>query len=69
MHYSRSIIALVVLVIATFLLVDQSHSTALDDYVKAPDPHFNWTVIQTYKEPDYILYILNFTSQKWLDGT
>lgn len=42
--------------------------TPLDDYVHAPDPHFAWTLIQTYEEIDYKLYVLNFTSQKWLDG-
>jgi len=40
----------------------------LDDYVRDDDPHFNWTLIQTYDEPDYKLYVLNFTSQKWYDG-
>jgi len=68
MHYSRSIICVFVSVIVTLLCVDKSQSTPLDDYVKTPDPHFNWTVIQTYQEPDYMLYILNFTSQKWFDG-
>jgi PhoPQ-activated pathogenicity-related protein len=29
----------------------------------------NWTVLHTYELPDYVLYILNFTSQKWLDET
>lgn len=50
------------------ILIDQYRSTPLDDYVNAPDPHFGWTLIQTYEEPDYKLYILNFTSQKWIDG-
>jgi hypothetical protein len=68
MQYNRSIISIFILGIITLLSVDKSQSTPLDDYVKAPDPHFNWTVIQTYQEPDYTLYILNFTSQKWFDG-
>lgn len=42
--------------------------TPLDDYVNAPDPTFNWTIITNYSMPDYKLYVLNFTSQKWLDG-
>lgn len=69
MQYNRSIIGLLVLVIVSLLVIDQSESTPLDDYVKAADPNFNWTVIQVYQEPDYTLYILNFTSQKWFDGT
>jgi hypothetical protein len=68
MQYNRSIICVFILGIISLLSVDKSQSTPLDDYVKAPDPHFNWTVIQTFTEPDYMLYILNFTSQKWFDG-
>ncbi|CAF1416794.1 unnamed protein product [Adineta ricciae] len=44
-------------------------SSPLDDYVHAPDPYMNWTVLKIYDMPDYVLYILNFTSQKWLDET
>lgn len=54
--------------LCALLLVANGSGTPLDDYVKAPDPHFAWTVILTYNQPDYTLYILNFTSQKWLDG-
>jgi hypothetical protein len=49
----------------SFYLTQQ---TPLDDYVKAPDPHYNYTLIKTYRIEGYTLYILNFTSQKWLDG-
>lgn len=45
-----------------------THQTPLDDYVKTPDPHYNYTLLQTYRIEGYTLYILNFTSQKWLDG-
>ena len=51
-----------------FVLNNQCSSTPLDDYVRAEDPHFGWTLIQTYEEIDYKVYVLNFTSQKWLDG-
>jgi len=47
---------------------NKCYSTPLDDYVRDNDPHFNWTIIKTYDEPDYKLYVLNFTSQKWMDG-
>ena len=50
------------------LTINSSESTPLDDYVHAEDPHFGWTLINTYDEIDYKLYVLNFTSQKWLDG-
>jgi hypothetical protein len=69
MQCIRSVTCCLLLIIISTILVEKSQSTPLDDYVRAPDPHFNWTVIQTYTEPDYALYILNFTSQKWFDGT
>jgi len=56
-------------ILLSFNWIDQSFATPLDDYVKAPDPTFNWTVIRTFQQPDYVLYILNFTSQKWFDET
>jgi hypothetical protein len=54
--------------VAALLCIGFSESTPLDDYVHANDSHFAWNVIRTYQQPDYDLYILNFTSQKWLDG-
>jgi len=42
--------------------------TPLDDYVHADDPHFSWDVIKIYNELEFKIYVLNFTSQKWLDG-
>ncbi|CAF1001048.1 unnamed protein product [Adineta steineri] len=69
MQHSRSIVALLSFIIVSFLCVSQIESTPLDDYVHAPDPNYGWIVIRTYEQPDYVLYILNFTSQKWLDET
>jgi hypothetical protein len=43
-------------------------STPLDDYVNAPDDHYGYQLIKTYNMTGYTLYILNLTSQKWLDG-
>jgi len=43
-------------------------ATPLDDYVKAPDPHYKYEVIKVYELEGYTLYVLNLTSQKWLDG-
>ncbi|CAF3847240.1 unnamed protein product [Rotaria sp. Silwood1] len=60
---------LVILILHIITCINQYESTPLDDYVNAPDPHFGWTVIKTYEEPDYTLYIVNFTSQKWIDET
>ncbi|CAF3414533.1 unnamed protein product [Rotaria sp. Silwood1] len=69
MQYIRSIFGFSVLIIISVFFVDKSQSTPLDDYVRTPDPHFSWKVIQSYQQPDYVLYILNFTSQKWFDET
>jgi hypothetical protein len=54
--------------LAIFLLSGYLSATPLDDYVKAPDPHFNYELIKTYEMDGYKLFILNMTSQKWLDG-
>jgi hypothetical protein len=56
------------LILIILLVNNKCFSTPLDDYVRDDDPHFNWTLIRTYEEPDYKLFVLNFTSQKWLDG-
>lgn len=51
------------------LFVGLVKSTPLDDYVNAPDPHFQYELIKTYPEQGYTVYVLNVTSQKWLDET
>jgi len=59
----------ILLLFATIVLVIKINcGTPLDDYVNAPDPSFTWKLIQTYPFPTYTVYILNMTSQKWLDG-
>ncbi|CAF1644495.1 unnamed protein product [Adineta ricciae] len=67
MQCIRVIASVLLFVILGLAFIRESQCTSLDDYVKAADPNFSWTVIQTYQEPDYVLYILNFTSQKWFD--
>lgn len=64
----KSLLSFLSLSVFVLLCIGESQSTPLDDYVRANDSHFSWTVIRTYEQPDYILYVLNFTSQKWLDG-
>ncbi|XP_005102804.2 autocrine proliferation repressor protein A [Aplysia californica] len=41
-------------------------STPLDDYVRAPDPHYSFSFLKTISGPGFTLHILNMTSQKWL---
>jgi len=54
---------------AFFISVGVINATPLDDYVNAPDPNYGYELLQTYEMTGYTLYILNFTSQKWLDET
>ncbi|XP_059147484.1 autocrine proliferation repressor protein A-like [Physella acuta] len=50
--------------IATTLCV--SRGTPLDDYVNAPDSNYRYTYLTSIKGPNYAVYMLNMTSQKWL---
>lgn len=68
MQHFKSVVGFLALAIVSLLFIGKNEATPLDDYVNAPDEHFNWTVIQVFQQPDYALYILNFTSQKWMDG-
>ena len=40
--------------------------TALDEYVAAPDPHFEYTVAEVIDGDGYTGYIIRMTSQQWL---
>ncbi|KAK3579247.1 hypothetical protein CHS0354_033324 [Potamilus streckersoni] len=48
-------------------LFSQSQSTPLDDYVNAPDDHYIYQEIASFRGPDYTMYTYNMTSQKWKD--
>lgn len=39
--------------------------TALDRYVKKPDPSYTYSLVKTVEDPAYKCYILNMTSQTW----
>lgn len=43
------------------------HSTPLDDYVNKPDPTYSWKLIKTVPSDKSTVYILNLTSQTWMD--
>jgi PhoPQ-activated pathogenicity-related protein len=38
---------------------------ALEDYVKAPDPSYTYSVVGSAQSPDYSAYVLDMTSQTW----
>ncbi len=40
--------------------------TALDRYVKTPDPAYQWKLARTIPGPGYTAYVLDMTSQNWL---
>lgn len=68
MQQNRALIRCLITTVISLFIIDRCQSTPLDDYVNVPDSHLAWHVIQTYSQPDYVLYILNFTSQQWFDG-
>ena len=39
--------------------------TALDRYVKAPDPSYSFKVANTFRGEGYTLYVVDMTSQTW----
>lgn len=51
--------------LAIKILVD---ATSLDDYVNTFDLHYNFKIIQKYKLIHNEIYVINMTSQKWLNG-
>uniref|UniRef100_A0A2C9KY60 Uncharacterized protein n=1 Tax=Biomphalaria glabrata TaxID=6526 RepID=A0A2C9KY60_BIOGL len=52
--------------IVAALLVGSCKSTPLDDYVIRPDENYYYGFLMELKGPDYVVYILNMTSQKWM---
>ena len=46
----------------------QGVQTELDKYVHSDDGYFSWTIIDTIDRENATLYIVNMTSQKWIDG-
>ncbi|RNA42959.1 autocrine proliferation repressor A-like [Brachionus plicatilis] len=42
-------------------------STPLDDYVNNFDSYYSYNIIQQYKLVNNEIYVINMTSQKWLD--
>lgn len=62
-----------IILISLFVLINfgakELYATPLDDYVNAPDPHYSYSLLKLYEMPGYKIYVLNMTSQKWLDET
>ena len=47
--------------------IQLSSTTPLDDYVNKPDPTYSWKLLHTNSTPQATVYILNLTSQTWMD--
>ncbi|BDC48334.1 hypothetical protein F183_A06500 [Bryobacterales bacterium F-183] len=47
------------------LTLTAADETALDRYVKAPDPNFKWSLVNTMEGKGFKAYVLDMTSQKW----
>ena len=47
------------------LTLTAADETALDRYVKAPDSHFKWELVNTMEGKGFKAYVLDMTSQKW----
>jgi hypothetical protein len=58
---------IVLLLVVVVSIISITSSTPLDDYVNTPDPNFSWKLIQTYPSSTDTVYILNMTSQQWLN--
>ncbi len=56
----RLVVLLLVLVAGRFAV-----ATPLDDYVKAPDDNYSFSVVSTIKGEGYTAYVLDMTSQAW----
>lgn len=53
------------LVLTTFVLNAASTETALDRYVKAPDPAYKYELSKTVREGDTTGFVIELTSQTW----
>jgi hypothetical protein len=59
----------IIYAVSIFVILSNVGGTPLDDYVNTPDSVFSWKRLQTYPQSLYTLYVLNMTSQQWMDGT
>lgn len=54
------------LLLPLLVFAQGSQETALDRYVKAPDPAFKFELVNTIPGKGYTAYVLDMTSQNWL---
>jgi PhoPQ-activated pathogenicity-related protein/creatinine amidohydrolase/Fe(II)-dependent formamide hydrolase-like protein len=54
-----------VTMVLIFIVAQFAVGTPLDDYVKAPDENYRYSVVNTIKGVGYTAYVLDMTSQSW----
>ena len=54
-----------VTLVLVFVLAQIVAGTPLDDYVKAPDDNYRYSVVNTIAGVGYTDYVLDMTSQSW----
>lgn len=59
----------ILLVVIIGVSINIINATPLDDYVNTPDSHYSYELLQTYEDIGSKVYVINMTSQKWLDET
>lgn len=65
-RYCPFFVALFVLVLSVALSsAALAQSTALDDYIAAPDPSYQWSLTRTIQGQGYTIYRINLRSQTW----
>jgi hypothetical protein len=59
---------IMLLIVMLTLIVNVKCECPLDEYIYHWDWTFSYKLLQTYPSPTYTVYILNLTSQTWLNG-
>ncbi|HXJ39784.1 MAG TPA: PhoPQ-activated protein PqaA family protein, partial [Bryobacteraceae bacterium] len=53
------------LLLASFAALAPAQTTALDRYVRTPDPAWKYELVRTVPGPGYTAYVIDLTSQQW----
>ena len=69
LNVAFSFLSVAVLLFVTSSCVAADKPTALDVYVHTPDSHYHYELIQRAEHTGYISYLLQMTSQKWLNSS
>lgn len=67
MSIGAGLLAAGALLAGTMLRAEElaSPETSLDRYVAAPDPSYEWKLVNTIEEDGYTTYVIDLTSQTW----